>query len=155
MSIYVPGTEEKDLSKVIMSLQQVTGLLTTIGTSLIANSLTADVAMNVQANYFTGPSVAQGTVGTWFASGTVTMTDTAGVAAFIAKLWDGTTVIASGRITSTGASNPAPISLSGYITAPVGNLRISCRDSASTSGLILFDNSGNAKDSTLTAYRIA
>src|SRR2546426_953355 len=37
----------------------------------ITNSLGADVALNNTANYFDGPSVAQGTSGTWFASGTV------------------------------------------------------------------------------------
>jgi hypothetical protein len=40
--------------------------------SPVTNSLGADVLLNNTANYFTGPSVAQGTSGTWFASGNVT-----------------------------------------------------------------------------------
>lgn len=125
----------------------------TINLNSVTNSLGADVALNNTGLYFDGPSVAAGT-GTWFVSGTVTVTDTAGVAAFLGKLTDGTTVIASGRITSTGASNPTMISLSGIITNPVSGLRISVRDTASTSGVILFNNSGNSKDSTISAYRI-
>lgn len=59
----------------------------------LSNSLGADVPLNNTANYFDGPSVAQGTSGTWFASGTVTCKDTAG-ASFFAKLWDGASVLA-------------------------------------------------------------
>jgi len=135
--------------------------ITTSGTCTVAvdlskltNSLGSDVAMNNTSNYFTGPSVAQGTSGTWFASGAVTMIDTAGAAAFICKLWDGTTVIASGRTTSTGASNPTSLALSGYLATPASDIKISCRDSASTSGQITFNNSGNSKDSTLSVFRI-
>jgi len=120
----------------------------------ITNSLGADVNLNNTSNYFDGPSVAQGTTGTWFASGTVTVLDTAGGANLLAKLWDGTTVIASTQVLSTGTSVPVCLSLSGFITAPAGNLRISVRDSSSTSGVIKFNVSGNSKDSTITAIRI-
>jgi hypothetical protein len=149
------GAVKVDGTTITASSGVISAVSTAVSASPITSSLGADVLMNNTANYFDGPSIAQGSTGTWFVSGTVTMVDTAGVAAFIAKLWDGTTVIASGRITSTGAGNPAPISLSGYIASPAGNLRISCRDSASTSGKIVYDNSGNAKDSTITAFRIA
>lgn len=122
----------------------------------IANSIGADVALNNVANYFDGPSVAQGTSGTWFVSGTVTVYDTAGSATFYAKLWDGTTVISSAIITAYGAvSLPMSISLSGYIASPAANLRISVRDITSTSGQIRFNATGNSKDSTITAIRIA
>ena len=124
------------------------GLITTP----ITNSLGADVACNNTANYFTGPTVAQGTAGTWFASGTVTLNDSAGPSAFFVKLWDGTTVIASASVT-VQAVTAVPVSLSGYITSPEGNIRISVRDVTNATGLILFDNSGNSKDSTLTALR--
>lgn len=120
----------------------------------ITNSLSGDVAMNNTANYFTGPTIAQGTSGTWWASGTVTLVDTAGAAAFICKLWDGTTVIASGRITSTAANNPTALALSGFLASPAANINIACRDTASTSGAIVFNNSGNSKDSTISAHRL-
>lgn len=121
----------------------------------ITNSLGADVNLNNTANYFDGPSVAQGTSGTWFVSGTVTVYDTAGVAQFAAKLWDGTTVIASAYVYQDNTNGWRTISLSGYLSAPAGNLRISVKDLSSTSGKILFNQSGNSKDSTISAIRIA
>ncbi len=123
-------------------------------TTPITNSLGADVALNNTANYFDGPSVAQGTSGTWFVSGTVTLIDTTGVCNYFCKLWDGTTVIASVAQRGTGLSNYAVVSLSGFITSPAGNLRISCRDTTNTTGSILFNATGNSKDSTITAIRI-
>jgi hypothetical protein len=119
------------------------------------NSLSGDVALNNIANFFDGPTVAQGTVGTWFASGNVTLVDTTAVSAgIICKLWDGTTVIDS-TIISTIATNAAiNVHLSGYIVNPAGNLRISCKDVTATTGKILFNTSGAGKDSTVSAYRI-
>jgi hypothetical protein len=55
----------------------------------------------------------------------------------------------------SGANQNTTVSLSGYIINPAGNLRISCRDTTSTSGVILFNNSGLSKDSTITAIRVA
>jgi hypothetical protein len=57
----------------------------------------ADVPLNNTANYFDGPSTAQGASGTWFAAGTITLTDTGTTAIYACKLWDGTTVISSGQ----------------------------------------------------------
>lgn len=125
----------------------------TVNHNGVTASLGADVALNNTANYFVGPSVAAGT-GTWFVSGTVTCVDTVGAAAFIARMSDGTTIISSARATSTGAGNPISFALSGIITNPASGLRIEVRDSASTSGQILFNNSGNSKDSTISAFRI-
>jgi myosin-crossreactive antigen len=117
-------------------------------------SLGADVALNNTANYFDGPSVAQGTSGTWFVSGTVTVKDSS-AAEVIAKLWDGTTVIDSGGVYMTTGNGEGLIALSGVITSPAGNLRISCRDTVNTTGLIKYNQTGNSKDSTITAIRIA
>jgi len=122
--------------------------------SPITNSLGADVLLDNTANYFDGPSVAQGLVGTWFVSGTVNVIDTAGLAAFVAKLWDGATVIASAALTINAANIIGAISLSGYISAPAGNLRISVKDGTSTSGRMESNGSGNEKDCTITAIRI-
>ena len=120
----------------------------------ITNSLSGDVALNNTGSYFTGPTVAQGSSGTWFVSGTVAVTDTAGAAGINVKLWDGTTVIASCRALVSFASTYVAVSLSGFISSPAGNLRISVQDLASTSGVIAFNASGNSKDSTITAFRI-
>lgn len=120
----------------------------------ITASLGADVALNNTGSYFDGPSVAQGTVGTWFASGQVVVYDTAGAAQIIAKLWDGTTVIDEANINIGAANLAAVIHLSGRLATPAGNLRISVRDVTSTSGVMQYNGAGNGKACTLTAMRI-
>lgn len=132
------------------TFQEIRTMVATFGP--ITNSLGADVLLNNTANYFDGPSVAQGSSGTWFASGTVTLLDTSAAAAFV-KLWDGTTVIAS-CVVGLAAGNTDIATLSGYISNPTGNIRISVRDASNTSGKIIFNGSGNSKDSTITAVRI-
>lgn len=123
--------------------------------SKITASLGADVLLNNVANYFDGPSVAQGTSGTWFVSGVVTVVDTAVAYVIDVKLWDGTTIIASAATSAENGGFFTTVTLSGVITSPVGNLRISVKDISATTGKILFNQSGNSKDSTLTAVRIA
>ena len=121
--------------------------------SPITNSLSSDVALNNVSIYFDGPSLAQGTVGAWFASGTVTVIVVSG-STIETKLWDSATVISSSRfIVPTGGH--ASIALSGFINNPVGNIRISVKDTSGTTGNIKFNASGIAKDSTITAIRIA
>ncbi len=122
--------------------------------TIVKNSLSGDVSLSNTANYFDGPSAAQGTTGTWYASGTVTCLDTASAAQFQGKLWDGTTVIDSAVISSNSALSPICMSLSGTISNPAANLRISVKDVTATSGLIKFNLSGNSLDSTITAVRI-
>lgn len=122
--------------------------------STITNSLGSDVALNNTSNYFDGPSVAQGSSGTWMVFGSVVLQDTAGSAGYQVKLWDGTTVIASCDISAGSASSHVVPALSGVLASPAGNLRISVKDSSSTSGKILFNASGNSKDSTITAVRV-
>lgn len=121
----------------------------------ITNSLAADVNLNNVGLYFDGPSVAQGKSGTWFASGTVVLFDTAGTALFNVKLWDGTTLIASTCVFSNGTGVAVTASVSGYIASPAGNIRISVQDVSRTTGKIAFNTSGNSKDCTVTAIRIA
>lgn len=125
-----------------------------VALSSMANSLTGNVALNNTGLYFTGPTVAQGSTGTWFASGSVTLVDTVGVAGFNCVISDGSSNVASGRGVSIGANSPIVIALSGVITSPAGNLRISCQDTSTTSGSILFNSTGLSKDSTLTVVRL-
>lgn len=119
----------------------------------ITNSLSGNVTI-AQSVYSTGPSVTQGSSGTWYASGTVTLSDSGGAAVFLCKLWDGTTVIASAGANSDATSAFISISLSGYLASPAGNIRISCTDTTSGSGSFLFNASGNSKDGTLSAFRV-
>jgi hypothetical protein len=123
--------------------------------SPITNSLSGNVALNNSANYFDGPSVAQGTVGTWFASGTVTLRDSASGATFHVKLWDGTTVIASAVLSTPQTNFSGAASLSGFIANPAGNLRISAKDISTTSGQITANDTSNGADSTITAIRLS
>ena len=108
--------------------------------------------MNNTSNYFDGPSVNQGVTGTWFASGTITLFSGAGTNIQV-KLWDGTTVIASCEVDFQSTAVTA--ALSGFLASPAGNLRISARDPVRADTLIKFNVSGNSKDSTITAFRIA
>lgn len=122
--------------------------------AVITNSLASDVSLNDTGTFFTGPTVAQGTAGTWFASGSVTCNDSTGASTFVAKLWDGTTVIASAAFDSSGTGD-VTIALSGYLASPAANIRISVKDVSHTTGKILFNSSGASKDSTLSAVRVA
>lgn len=119
----------------------------------IANALSADVALNNTANYFDGPSVAQGTSGTWLATGQVTVQDTGTSAQIFCKLWDGTTVIASGNANVVSGGFEV-VALSGFLANPAANLKISCRNAGDTTGVIKFNATGNSKDSTISGVRI-
>src|SRR5690348_3944565 len=99
-----------------------------------SNSLSGNVSLNNTSTYFDGPSVNVGGIGTWFVSGTVTCKDTT-TANFAAKLWDGTTILAS--TFGQGASGVSvPLPLSGFITSPAGPLKISVQDQTNTTGQI-------------------
>lgn len=128
-----------------------------ISMSPITNSIVADVSCGATGNFAIGPTIAQGTAGTWFASGQVVANSTGGTGtAFAVKLWDGTTVIDSAYVDQTPGSNQAvQIALSGYITNPVGNIRISVASPNSNLAMVRANLSGASKDSTVTAIRIA
>lgn len=136
------------------------GTITTSGTCAVnlttaTNVLGGDVALSNTALYFDGPSMAQGTSGTWWVSGTVTLEDGTAGAQFFCKLWDGTTVIASVAVRAPSTGNDTTtITLSGALASPVANIRISCRDTATTAGFIRFNVSGNSKDSSIFGHRI-
>lgn len=126
-----------------------------VGAGPITNALSGNVSLAVQSQYYDGPTCAQGTVGTWFASGHISVTDSGGLANIDAKLWDGTTVIASARGTICAANATVVIHLSGFISSPAGNIKITAQNITSNLGTIVFNSSGNSKDSTLTVFRIA
>lgn len=121
-------------------------------TNFLTNSLVSDVSLTSASTFFTGPTVAQGTIGTFFASGTVTYNDAA-TAAIKAILWDGTTVFASTEIICLSTQTVTDISVSGALTNPVANIRISL-SSSTTTGVMKANLSGEGKDSTLTVFKI-
>jgi len=148
------GNPTNSLANVIA--MTATQVLTTLGTPIapIANAISANIGLTSTGTYFDGPSVAQGSSGTWLALGTLTMNDTAGGARFNVKLWDGTTVIASTSVLEPNSGNIVTASLHGFITNPAGNLRLSAEDISSSSGLMLYNESGLVKDCNITAIRI-
>jgi len=122
--------------------------------STASGALGADVALNNTGLYFDGPSMAQGTSGTWFVVGKVALVDTGAAAAMACKLWDGTTIIDSGRAYTSAATFVSTLTLAGIIANPVANLRVSCGDPSAVTGKILFNSSANSLDSTIRGIRI-
>ena len=123
-----------------------------VSLTTITNSLGADVAMNLATTDFQGPSITQGSTGTWVAHGKITFTSTVGNPDIWCKLWDGTTVIDSGRTTVTGVSLFNTLHLSGDISSPAGNIHFTCQSNGN-GAVMKFNASGYSKDSTLTAER--
>ena len=126
---------------------------TDVSLTKLTNVVASDVAINVANQYFDGPSVAQGSTGTWFVVGTVSILDT-GNNINLVKLHDGTTILASFWGRGEVTASRAPITLSGIITSPAGNLRMSVQNNG-TGATIKANSSGQGKDSTIYAFRIA
>lgn len=122
------------------------------GLNVAVNSIASNVAMNNTSLYFDGPTLTQGSTGTWYASGTVTVNSST-ADSIVCKIWDGTSTIANGVI-QIAAGGTGSISLSGAFGTPPGNIRISCRDTSSANGIINSSADSTAKSSTLTAFRI-
>lgn len=147
-----------------------TGTVTTAGTGLtltgggstlnvslssFTNFLSGDVAMSSANTYFVGPNTSSGAQsGLWFVTGQVSISNTAGDVAFC-KMWDGTTVIASTPLSRLESTNTIAkqFPLSGTISSPAGNVRIECQANDTTS-IMVFNKSGNSKDSGITMHRI-
>lgn len=124
-----------------------------IGLTTATQALPANVALNNTASFFDGPSMAQGTSGKWSVHGHVTLQDTAGAADFYVKLWDGTSIIASTVVSTSAANKYATAHLSGEISNPAANVRISVRDLSSTSGFIKANDTGTGLDSVVSGER--
>jgi len=120
--------------------------------SNLSNALVADITMSNTAIYYDGPTVAQGTSGLWYVSGSITLGVTAGNPINV-KLWDGTTVVASAEATGPAVTGVFQVHLSGIINSPAASLRISAR-STGIAAAMYFNVSGNSKDSNITAFRI-
>jgi hypothetical protein len=136
--------------------QLTTGTIPTarLGLGQLTNSLGGNVTLTAATTYFDGPSVAQGSTGTWFAAGNVTLADGTATPITTCKLWDGTTVIASGSVQQF-SNGWFSLALSGYLATPAGNIRISCSSSTGTTNIIrAAGQDGTAKASTLSAFRI-
>lgn len=121
----------------------------TCGLTSATNSLGAPVNLT-NVGYTDGPSAANGTTGTWFASGTVTLTGTTGDL-IVCQLYDGTNLIASAN---QGIQNGGSLALSGIRTNPAGNIRIACENTTASRGTMASSNGITGNASTVTAFRI-
>lgn len=117
-------------------------------------ALASDIAISNSA-YTDGPTLSLGT-GVWLVIANITIDEAAGAAAAIIqfKLWDGTTVMASGE-TEVAASVTVYVSVAGIIINPTGNVKFSCTSSLGSSDTVMKANiTGDSKDSTIKAVRI-
>jgi hypothetical protein len=114
--------------------------------------LGADVNMGVINTYASGPSMSQGTSGTWWVTGTITINNSA-ADDHQCKLWDGTTVIASAA-TNVVAGGRVSVHLGGYLASPAANIRIDCKGLTTATGKMEFNRTGNSKDSSVFGIRI-
>jgi len=129
----LPGAGATTVAGQNCSLGSTCGLATT------SNVLPSLVSLNNISNYFDGPSMTQGTAGTWFASGSVSVSSTdSGWSIFRCKLWDGHTLISQGEVSYlNGQMETATLTLSGSLVSPADNIRVSCRDISGTNGSII------------------
>lgn len=141
--------QQVDAGSISISTTTTTGFLT-----YLTKATTADVLLNNVGTYFDGPSVAQGSSGTWYAFGTVCCVDTVGQAVINIKLWDGVSVFASARSLVAALNDTQAITVAGIIASPAGNIRISANDATSTSGKMIFNGTGLSQDSNITVIRI-
>jgi len=117
--------------------------------------LGSNVAMNATATWFDGPTISVA-AGRWLVEGSVTVQNTVGGDIVDVQLWDGTNVIASTRmhLVSVAGTYYGHAHLSGRITDPAANVRLSVRPSTRTDGAIAYNASGRGRDSVISVLRI-
>ena len=121
--------------------------------SPLNGALGSIVTLNT-TNFIDVACVAQGTNGTFFAVGVVTIQGGNSTATIGAKLWDGNNVIATTGVTTSSTGNSIMMSLQGFISNPTGNIRLSVRDNGPSNSNVVFNQTGAGKDTTVTAIRI-
>lgn len=136
------------------TIQATAGVISLKSGPPITNSLASNPTITNGGGFTDGPSIAQGTSGTWWASGRVTVQDSAGTSTVKCKLWDGTTVIDSGPAFMASANNSYTVSLSGSLASPANNIKISCATTSAATTTFRNNDSGAGKDSTVSAHRI-
>jgi hypothetical protein len=109
--------------------------------------------MTVLRNSVSGGGIPLNNVGVFF-DGPVVAQGTAGPAEFQVRLTDGATIIDSVNTQNRTAGARVSASVSGVITSPAGNLRITVNDLTSVSGVMENSSDSSGKSSTITAVRI-
>ena len=126
--------------------------------TLFTSTLGADVPISTSSGFFDGPSVAQGTAGTWLATGQIQFNATVSSQIFNVKLWDGTNNIAEQVYYTNAGVFIGQTALSGVITNPVGNIRLSVHiGTAGGAGAKILKDAGDSSNaaSVVSALRIS
>lgn len=117
--------------------------------------LGADVTMGAVNTLFDGPFVSQGTSGTFLVVGTMSLKDTGAAAKFLARLTDGTSILAySGWVYTTGTGNSVQVTLAAIATNPAGNIKMQAYNATSANGKIVSNDTGGGKDTQLVVIKI-
>lgn len=119
-----------------------------------SNALVGDVALNNTSTFFTGPSVSQGSSGTWACTGTVTMIDVAANNNYNLRMTDGAFNATTALVGQSAQNAPVTVTMTGVFVAPAGNIRIQVRANAATTAAIKYNLSGESRDAVLFCHRI-
>lgn len=117
------------------------------------HTLNSTVALSATASYFPVLTTASLSAGVYYAVCHASVL-ASGATHWNAKLWDGTTTFASARQYGPVAGAFMMISFSAVVVNPGGALTLAIQDTASTTGKVLPDSSGNGHDTMLTVLKI-
>lgn len=123
------------------------------GTSTVLGSDSSSITTGTYVDIL---NFAQGTTGVFLAMVNFVLVSTSGTSIPFYKLWDGTTVIASGGINmnTLGANARVNVTLSGLITNPAANIKLSVNENNAGATVVKSSSSGSGKDTVLTVVRI-
>lgn len=120
-----------------------------------SSEITSDVAMTNANQFYDGPSITL-SAGTWLVIAGATLNHTTNTGFFTAKLWDGTTVSASGEITQPTTNHVYPIVVSGIVAPSVSTtykISVACNAAGATMKASTVHNS-TAKATWIRAVKI-
>lgn len=120
-----------------------------------STTLGANVALNATGSYFDILSLSLA-AGTWLVTATALANDSATSAAILTRLYDGTNTYASSATYSNNLTRGVAVTISAIITLGSTTIvKLQARGPDATTSRILFNQSGNSKDTHMTAVRIA
>lgn len=118
------------------------------------HTLGATVALSVTASYFPVLSTATLPAGVYYANAHMVLTSGAATH-WQARIWDGSTIYASGRKKGNNANDAEMVSLGSVIVlGSAAVLTLAARDTANTSGKVHPTLSGDAHDTIFTVLKI-
>ncbi len=134
-----------------ISTTTTTGFLTFVTSTTTLNLAGASTATTLDVAF-----VSQGSSGTWLATAFISATDTAGASAVSFKLWDGVTIIGAGICRPPAISAFNTVSVTGVISNPVGNIKLSVNSNTTTYQIQagLTGNTTYFPNTAITAIRI-